>query len=141
MTMPGEDGAADPPAKIPTEFDWNASNLYSQFKLFKTKVEFAFKGTYKDNSGNVKVSAILNWLGNAAFKIYGNLIWTAATDKDDPLKFYKLLRITSNQCKTNTIVGTHTVGFIVANLSPSQSSWSNYAHVSENVRLKSLMKL
>ena len=50
--MPGEDGAADPPAKIPTlsfkplEFDWNASNLYSQFILFKTKVEFAFKGSY-----------------------------------------------------------------------------------------------
>ena len=48
--MPGDD-AADPPGKIPTlpfkppEFDWNASNLYSQFKLFKTKVEFAFKGT------------------------------------------------------------------------------------------------
>ena len=40
--------AEDPPVKIPTlsfkppEFDWNASNLYSQVKLFKTKVEFAF---------------------------------------------------------------------------------------------------
>ena len=51
VTMPGEDGAVDTPAKIPTlpfkppEFDWNASNLYSQFKLFKTKVESAFKIT------------------------------------------------------------------------------------------------
>ena len=90
--MPGEDGAADPPAKIPTlpfkpaEFDWNASNLNSQFKLFKTKAEFAFKGTYKDNTGHEKVGAILNWLGDSAFEIYDNFLWTAATDKDDPLK-------------------------------------------------------
>ena len=54
--MPGE----DPPVKIPTlpfkppEFDWNASNLYSQFKLFKTKLEFAFKGTCKENPGLVQ---------------------------------------------------------------------------------------
>ena len=66
VTMSGEDSAADPPAKIPTlpfkppDFDWNASNLYRQFKLFKTKVEFAFKGTYKDNPGHAKVGAILN---------------------------------------------------------------------------------
>ena len=92
--MPGEE-VAEPPAKIPTlpfvppSFDWNASNLYSQFKLFKTKVEFAFKGTYAKNPGHAKVGAILNWLGNAAFEIYGNFIWTAAADKDDPLKVLK----------------------------------------------------
>ena len=72
--MPGDD-AVDPPAKIPTlpfkppEFDWNASNLYSQFKLFKTKVEFAFKGTYKDNPGHAKVGAVLNWLGDLKFMV------------------------------------------------------------------------
>ena len=88
--MPGDD-AVDPPAKIPTlpfkppEFDWNASNLYSQFKLFKTKVEFAFKGTYKDNPGHAKVGAVLNWLGDTAFEIYGNFMWTTTPDKDDPL--------------------------------------------------------
>ena len=63
--------------------------MHSQFKLFKTKVEFAFKGTYKDNPGDAKVGAILNWLGDAAFEIYGNFIWTAAIDKDDPLKVLK----------------------------------------------------
>ena len=74
--MPGDD-AIDLPAKIPIlpfkppEFDWNASNLYSQFTLFKTKVEFAFKGTYKDKPGHAKVGAVLNWLGDAAFEIYG----------------------------------------------------------------------
>ena len=65
VTMPGDD-AVNPPAKIPTlpfkppEFDWNASNLYSQFKLFKTKVEFVFKGTYKYNPGHAKIGAVLN---------------------------------------------------------------------------------
>ena len=94
VTMPGDD-AVDPPAKIPTlpfkppKFDWNASNLYSQFKLFKTKVEFAFKGTYKDNPGHAKVGAVLNWLGDTAFEIYGNFIWTTVADKDDPLKVLK----------------------------------------------------
>ena len=93
--MSGEDGAANLSAKIPTlpfkppKFDLNASNFYSQFTLFKTKVEFAFKGTYKDNPGYTKVGAILNWLGDAAFEIYGNFIWPAATDKDDPLKVLK----------------------------------------------------
>ena len=96
--MPGKDGAVSPPAKIPTlpfkppEFDWNASNLYSQFKLLKTKVEFAFKGAYKYNSVHAKVGAILNWLGDAAFEICGNFMWTAAADKDDPLKVLKAFK-------------------------------------------------
>ena len=54
--------------------------------IFKTKVEFAFKGNYKDNPGHAKVGAILNWLGNTAFKMYGYFIWIAGTDKYDRLK-------------------------------------------------------
>ena len=57
--------------------------------IFKTKVEFAFKETYKDNPGQAKVGAILNWLGDAAFEIYGNFMWTAPADKDDPSKVFK----------------------------------------------------
>ena len=74
--MPGK----DPSVKIPTlpfkppEFDWNASNLYIQFELFKTKVEFAFKGTYKENPGHAKVGAILNWLSDSAFEVNANFI-------------------------------------------------------------------
>ena len=77
VTMPGEE-VAEPPAKIstlpfiPPSFDWNASYLYSQFRLFKMKVEFAFKGTYAKNPGHAKVGAILNLLGDAAFEIYCN---------------------------------------------------------------------
>ena len=73
VTMPGEE-VAKPPAKIPDlpfilpSFDWNAGNLYCQFKLFKMKVEFAFKGTYAKNPGHAKVGATLNWLGDAAFE-------------------------------------------------------------------------
>ena len=66
-------------------------NCTANSKLFKTKVEFAFKGTYKDNPGDAKVGAILNWLGDAAFEIYGNFMWTATADKDDPLKVLKAL--------------------------------------------------
>ena len=83
--MPGEE-VAEPPAKIPTlpfvppSFDWNASNLYSQFKLFKTKVEFAFKGTYAKIPGHAKVGAILNWLAMKLLKYmvtsYGLSQWT-----------------------------------------------------------------
>ena len=89
--MPGE----DPPVMTPTlpfkppEFDWDASSLYSQFKLFKTKVEFAFKGTYKENPGHANVDAILNWLGDSAFEVYANFIWPDPADKDDPLKALK----------------------------------------------------
>ena len=85
----------DPPVKIPTlpfkplEFDWNSSDLFCQFKLFETKVEFAFKGTYKENPGHAKVGAILNWLGNSAFEVYANFIWPDPADKDDPLKVLK----------------------------------------------------
>ena len=95
--MLGED-AVNPLAKIPTvpfkppKFDWNASNLYSQFKLFKTNIEFAFKGTYKDNPWDAKVGAILNWLGDTAFEIYGYFMWTAAIDKDDPVKVLKAFK-------------------------------------------------
>ena len=42
-----------------------------------------------DNPGHAKVDAILNWLGDTAFEIYGNFIWPAAADKDDPLKVLK----------------------------------------------------
>ena len=89
--MPDEE-VAEPPAKIltlpfiPPSFDWNASNLYSHIKLFKTKVEFTFKGVYAKNPGHAKVGTISNWLGNAAFEISDNFIWTATADKDDPLK-------------------------------------------------------
>ena len=106
VTMPGEE-VAEPPAKIPTlpfvppSFNWNASNLYSQIKLFKTKVEFAFKGTYAKNPGHAKVGAILNWLGNAAF---ASLVPDGREVKVDPgrtnMKFHHVIKLM-------TVAGLH----------------------------------
>ena len=140
--MPGEE-VVEPPAKVPTlpfvppSFDWNASNLYFQFKLFKTKVEIAFKGTYAKNPGHAKVGAILNWLGGAAFEIYGNFIWTAAADKDDPLKVLKAFEDYFKPVQNKYHCWYSLIGIYSSQL----KSWSNYTNVSENVHLKSLMKL
>ena len=106
----------DPPVNIPTlpfkppEFHWNASNLYSQFKLFKTKVEFAFKGTYKENPGHAKVGAILKWQGDSTFEVYANFIWPDTADKEDNFKpaqnkyhcWYSLGGIYSSQFKSQS---------------------------------------
>ena len=40
----------------------------------------------------MKVGAILNWLADASFEIYGNFMWTAPADKDDPLKVLKAFK-------------------------------------------------
>ena len=57
-----------------------------QFRIFKTKVQFAFNGAYKNNSNDAKVGAILNWMGDSAFEVYNNLVWGLPADKDDPNK-------------------------------------------------------
>ena len=38
------------------------------------KVQFAFNGTYRNNSNEAKVGAILNWMGNSAFEVYNNFV-------------------------------------------------------------------
>ena len=53
-------------------------------QLFKQKVEFAFKGQFKDCDNGAKVGAILNWLGDNAYEIYENIHWEEAAHKDDP---------------------------------------------------------
>ena len=71
---------------VPPTFIWDSPNLYNQFKIFKQKVDFAFKGLYKDTDAASKVCAILNWLGDYAYEIYEHLHWAADDDKDDPEK-------------------------------------------------------
>ena len=71
---------------VPLVFDWSAQNLYTQFQIFKTKVEFAFNGTYRNNANEAKVGAILKWMGDSAFKVYNNFVWTAPADKNDLAK-------------------------------------------------------
>ena len=91
--MPGKDDPA-PAAKIhtlpfvPPVFDWSAQNLYMQFRIFKTKVEFAFNTTYRHNASEAKVGAILNWMGDSAFEVYNNFVWPAPVDKNDLAKVF-----------------------------------------------------
>ena len=74
---------------VPPTFSLDSPNLYSQFKIFKQKVDFAFKGTYRGSDAAPKVCTILNWLGDNAYEIYDHLHWAAADDKDDPDKVLK----------------------------------------------------
>ena len=82
-------------------FSWDSRNLFSQFKIFKQKVEFAFKGMYRDNDAASKACAILNWLGDNAYEIYEHLHRATADDKDDPEKvleaFEKYFKPEQNQ--------------------------------------------
>ena len=71
---------------VPPMFDWSAQNLYTQFRIFKTNVQFAFNGMYRSNSNDAKVGAILNWVGDPAFKVYNNFVWDSPADKNDPGK-------------------------------------------------------
>ena len=72
------DKAPLPKPKVPTlpfkppEFDWSSLNLYSQFKLFRAKCDYAFKGTYSGNIKEAKVGAIFNWLRDNAYEIHSN---------------------------------------------------------------------
>ena len=74
---------------VPPTFSWNSPNLYSQFKIFKQKVDFTFKGTYRESAAAEKVCTILNWFGDNAYEIYEHLHWAVADDKDDPDKVLK----------------------------------------------------
>ena len=69
---------------LPPTFNWDSPNLCSQFKIFQQKVEFSFKGQFKDGDG--KVCGILNWLGDNAHEIYEHLHWATDGDKDNPKK-------------------------------------------------------
>ena len=87
-----------------------APNLYSNYKLFKQKVEMAFKGQFKDCDDGAKVGAILNWLGDNAYEIYENIHWEEAAHKDDPdhvLKaFEKYFKLEQNQFHSWYMLGS-----------------------------------
>ena len=100
---------------VPPTFSWDSPNLFSQFKLFKQKVVFAFKGMYKDNDAASKVCAILNWLGDNAYEIYEHLHWAAADDKDD-------LKNILNWNRTSSTVGFDLEVYTVASLSANMIS-------------------
>ena len=91
---------------VPPVFDWSAQNLYTQFRIFKTKVDFALNGTYRNNTKEAKVGAILNWMRDSAFKIYNNFVWAYPADKNDHDKVLTQFESYSNLPRTYTIAGT-----------------------------------
>ena len=105
---------------MPPTFSWDSPNLYTQYKIFKQKVDSAFKGLYKDNDAASKVCAILNWLGDNAYEIYEHLHWAADDDKDDPGKV--LLAFENYLNTTSSIHGTHWAQYTVVSLSANMTS-------------------
>ena len=108
--MPGEDIQC-PPKKfilcllyLPCLTGW--LKIYIHFRIFKTKVEFAFNGTYRNNANEAKVSAILNWVGNSAFEVYKNFVWTLPANKNDPAKMLTHFKNYFNLHRMSTIAGT-----------------------------------
>ena len=97
---------------VPPVFDLSAQNLYTQFRIFKIKVQFAFNGMYRNNSNEVKVGAILNWMGDSAFEVYNNFVWGLPTDKNNPGKVLTHLKNTLSQPKMSTIAGICSEAYI-----------------------------
>ena len=113
------------PPFIAPKFDWTKLNLYDQFKIFSKKVKFAFNGQFKDSDNKVKVSCILNWLGDEAFLIYENLTFEKPAHKDLP---DKVLKAFSSYLKPdrNVFHLWYTLGSIYSNQFKSQSDFYNH---------------
>ena len=113
------------PPFIAPKFDWTKPNLYDQFKIFSRKLKFAFDGQFKDVDNKVKVSCILNWLGNDAFLIYDNLTFEDPAHKDLP---DKVLDAFSNYLKPerNVFHSWYMLGSIYSNQFKTQSDFYNH---------------
>ena len=52
------------------KFDWTASNLYEQFKLFRQKCTYLLiNGPYSHVPAHLQVSVFLNWFGNCSYEL------------------------------------------------------------------------
>ena len=87
-------------------------------------MKFAFDGQFKDSDNKVKVGCILNWLGDEAFLIYGNLTFTEPAHKELP---DKVLDAFSNYLKPemNVFHSWYTLGSIYSNQFKTQSDFYN----------------
>ena len=65
------------------KFDWSASNLYKQFKLFKQKCTYLLiNGPYSHVPANMQVSIFLNWFGNQSYELINTFNFPAGKSKD-----------------------------------------------------------
>ena len=60
--------------------------------FLKQRLNLLLREPTKITLGMQKLVQSLNWLDDAAFEIYGNFMWTATADKDDPLKVLKAFK-------------------------------------------------
>ena len=65
------------------KFNWTASNLYEQFKLFKQKCTYLLiNGPYSHVPTNMQVSIFLNWLGDQSYELINSLNFSVGKSKD-----------------------------------------------------------
>ena len=65
------------------KFDWSASNLYEQLKLFKQKCTYLLiNGPYNHVPANMQVSIFLNLLGDRSYELINTLNLPVGKSKD-----------------------------------------------------------
>ena len=65
------------------KFDWTASNLYEQFKLFKQKCTYLLiNGPYSHVPVNMQVSIFLSWFGDRSYELINTLNFPVGKSKD-----------------------------------------------------------
>ena len=103
-------------------------------------MKFAFDGQFKDSDNKVKVSCILNWLGDEAFLIYDNLVFEEAAHKDLP---DKVLDAFSNYLTLEMNVFIHGIHWVVFTQTSSKLNLIFtiiYNVLLRNVNLAAVMK-
>ena len=65
------------------KFDWTASNLYKQFKLFKQKCTYLLiDGPYSHVPAHLQVSVFLNWFGDRSYELINTIEFAPGKSKD-----------------------------------------------------------
>ena len=65
------------------KFDWTASNLYEQFKLFQQKCTYLLiNGPYSHVPANLQVSVFLNWFGDRSYELINTIEFSPEKSKD-----------------------------------------------------------
>ena len=86
-TSSGVTGAASTAfPSVPTykpKFDWTASNLYEQFKLFKQKCTYLLiNGPYSHVPAHLQVSVFLNWFGDHSYELINTIEFPPGKSKE-----------------------------------------------------------
>ena len=65
------------------KFDWTASNLYEQFKLFKQKCTYLLINvSYSHVPAHLQVSVFLNWFGDCSYELINTIEFPPGKSKE-----------------------------------------------------------